>query len=186
MHTHTHTRSFLSPRLSAGNDAVSAIIDYMETISHIQEALNLTATINSTLQQVQSIIATLDAENFDDEVDLALQDAQLLLSQAEALRESVANLTELYQRIESLVAMDTNSTEQLVLSVRSLRVRVNSLSVMAGVFASAVNSTVASVDHTLSVVMADQMYVMETVSQLQEGVASSVSLVDQTRDVSQW
>ncbi len=175
--------STLSPSLSAGNSAVSAIIDYMDTIALIQQAANITTITAATLEQVQATLSDLDNQTFEEEAANQLVTAEAQLAETQSLVETVSNLTQAFENATNLVEMDTNETSRVALDVIALRQKVNDLST-AAMFLN-VNNT-SSLSRNIAEVEAMQAGLIERVPPLLADIAVSTALVEEAQMVSWW
>lgn len=183
-HTCTHTHSTLTPSLLRGNTAAAAIIDYIDTISIIQEALNITSTINETILQLQNTIDALMAEGLEDEANYLLERSRFFWSEARRLDENVTSLSFAVQSAMNQVEIHLNETDQISSKAIELRHLVNSLWVAADMFSSTVSMTLNTIDMRHNEVQEDHDFISSTVPELLSNVNGSLNLVNATHTVS--
>ncbi len=162
---------------------MSAIVDYMDAIALIELARNISATTNDTLAQVQAIIDDLDAQNFETEVAALLEIAQMQLSEAQFIVDTVyPNLQRNFTIAAGLVDLGVNRTTQLSSELIALRRRVNILRTAVMFF----NGSSASLALIVAQVMMSQANLTEKASLLIADTAASMDLVEETQQVTYY
>lgn len=186
-HPHTcisHAHSTLTSSLTTGNNAVGAIIDFMTTISTIEEALNITNAINATIQQLRESINDLMVDSLEDEANDLLENSRNYQSEASNILKTVANLSLAIFNAKNQVDSDRNETNRIYFKVRDSRHLVNGLQIAAGMFSSDVSQTLNYIDTKLTTIDNNYLFISTIVPDLLTDVVESLALVNETQNVS--
>ncbi len=150
----------------------------MDAIAFIELAINISATTNNTLAEVQSIIEHLDAQNFEEEVARQLEIAEMQLAEARFLVDTVyPSLQQNFTIAADLVELGSNNTARIASQLILLRHRVHGLRIAAMYF----NGSSASLLPDIASVMMAQDNVTAKATQLIDDVAASQELLEETQ-----
>lgn len=128
----TLLRSTLNASLNSGSSAVNAIIDYSNTITTINQALNLSSTTNSTIQSLLENVTELMVDQLQSRASSLLATSEGLLIMAQRVNTSVALLLPAVATARFQVMLAENRSRDAAQLALALGVEVERLRMAAG------------------------------------------------------
>lgn len=124
--------STLNASLNSGSLAVNAIIDYSNTITTINQALNLSSTTNSTIQSLLENVTQLMVDQLQSQASSLLATSEGLLIMAQQVNASVALLLPAVATAQFQVMLAENRSRDAAQLALALGVEVEQLRMAAG------------------------------------------------------